>query len=88
VADCPQAAPDVILTDVHWTLNGDPIAGATVRYDGATGLMTVHGHFSMAVSYRWFGYPKSGASYINSYDAQLFWDGQAMQLITIDGSSS
>jgi hypothetical protein len=89
VADCPQFAPDVILTDVHWTLNGDPLAGSIVSYDGTTGLLTVHGNFSMAVSYKWFGsYPKSGHSYTKAYDARLFWDGQALQLITIDGSMS
>jgi hypothetical protein len=89
VVDCPQAAPDVILSDVHWTLNGDPLAGAIVSYDGTTGLLTVHGNFSMAVSYKWFGsYPKNGHSYIKAYDARLFWDGQSLQLMTIDGASS
>jgi len=88
VADCPQSAPDVILTDVHWTVTGDPIPGSVVSFDSTTGILTVHGNFSMAVSYKWFGYPKSGISYIKHYDAQLFWDGQALQLITIDGSVS
>jgi hypothetical protein len=88
VADCPQSAPDVILTDVHWTLTGDPIPGSVVSFDSTTGILTVHGNFSMAVSYKWFGYPKSGVSYIKHYNAQLFWDGQAFQLITIDGAVS
>lgn len=89
VADCPQAAPDIIITDVHWSLEGDPLAGATVNFDPDTGLLTVHGNFSMAVSYKWFGnYARSGHSYIKAYDAHLFWDGQGLQLVNIDGAVS
>ncbi len=89
VADCPQAAPDAIITDVHWSLEGDPLAGATVNFDADTGLVTVHGNFSMAVSYRWFGnFARSGHSYIKAYDAHLFWDGQGLQLVNIDGAVS
>ena len=87
VADCPQAAPDLIIANVHWGLNGDPVSGATVNYDGKSGLLTVHGNFSMSVSYTWFGSPRNRSSYITSYDASLFWDGQALQVITIDGAS-
>src|SRR5207245_11055631 len=74
VADCPQAAPDVILSNVHWTLNGDPTSGATVSYDGSTGLFDVHGNFSMGVTYTWFGQAKIRTSYITRYDGYLFWD--------------
>ena len=89
VADCPQAAPDAIITDVHWSLEGDPLAGATVNFDPDTGLLTVHGNFSMAVSYKWFGnFARSGHSYIKAYDAHLFWDGQGLQLVNIDGAVS
>src|ERR1700674_158842 len=87
VANCPQAAPDVIIANVHWGLNGDPVSGSTVSYDGKTGLLTVHGTFSMSVSYTWFGNARSRSSYITAYDASLFWDGQALQLITIDGAN-
>ena len=87
VANCPQAAPDVIVTNVHWTLNRDPVSGATVTYDGKSGLLTVHGNFSMSVSYTWFGNARNRSSYIAAYDASLFWDGQALQLITIDGAN-
>ena len=87
VADCPQAAPDVIIDNVHWGLQGDPSSGATVSYDGSTGLFTVQGNFSMSVSYTWFGSARSGSSYVTTYDAYLFWDGQALQLITIDGAN-
>jgi hypothetical protein len=89
VSDCPQAAPDAIITDVHWSLEGDPLAGATVNFDPDTGLLTVHGNFSMAVSYKWFGnFARSGHSYIKAYDAHLFWDGQSLQLVNIDGAVS
>src|SRR5258708_4910655 len=85
VANCPQAAPDVIIANVHWGLNGDPVLGSTVTYDGQTGLLTVHGNFSMSVSYTWFGSPQNRSSYVTAYYAYLFWDGQALQLITIEG---
>ena len=88
IADCPQAAPDVILDKVHWTLNGDPTSGATVTYDASTGLFDVHGNFSMGVTYTWFGQARSRSSYITHYDALLFWDGQALRLITITGAQS
>jgi hypothetical protein len=87
VANCPQAAPDAIIANVHWGLNGDPVSGATVSYEGKTGLLTVHGNFSMSVSYTWFGNARNRSSYITAYDASLFWDGQALQLITIDGAN-
>jgi hypothetical protein len=87
VANCPQAAPDVIIANVHWGLNGDPVSGATVTYDGNSGLLTVHGNFSMSVSYSWFGNARNRSSYVTAYDASLFWDGQALQLITIDGAN-
>src|SRR4029077_16783453 len=41
VADCPQQAPDVAITNVHWTLTGDVLSGATVSFDPTTGLYTV-----------------------------------------------
>jgi hypothetical protein len=87
VANCPQAAPDVIIANVHWGLNGDPVSGATVSYDGKRGLLTVHGNFSMSVSYTWFGSARNRSSYVTAYDASLFWDGQSLQLITIDGAN-
>ncbi|MHB8502970.1 MAG: hypothetical protein ACYDHE_18770 [Candidatus Acidiferrales bacterium] len=87
VANCPQAAPDAIIANVHWGLNGDPVSGATVTYDGKSGLLTVHGNFSMSVSYTWFGNARNRSSYVTAYDASLFWDGQALQLITIDGAN-
>jgi len=87
VANCPQAAPDTIIRNVHWKLSGDPTLGATVTFDGESGLLTVHGNFSMAVSYTWFGSSRNRSSYVTAYDAYLFWDGQTLQLVTIEGVS-
>jgi hypothetical protein len=88
VADCPQRLLEAGPTNVSWSMTGDPLAGATVVFDSNSGLFTVHGNFNMAASYTWFGYPKSVSSFDSAYDAYLFWDGQALQLVTIDGSNS
>jgi hypothetical protein len=88
VADCPQAAPDALIQNVHWKLNGDSTSSAVVRFDGATGLFVVHGNFSMSVSYTSFGQARSRSSYVTAYDAYLFWDGQTLQLVTIQGANS
>lgn len=88
VANCPQFAPDVLTSNVRWRLTQDPISAASVSFDPTNGLFTIHGNFAMAVSYTWFGYPKSGHSLNTAYDARLFWDGQNYQLVTIDGASS
>ena len=65
----------------------DPIC-SQVSFDPKTGLITVHGDFSMSVTYVWLGSSESGHSLTNVYDGKLFWDGKALQLITIDGSVS
>ena len=88
VADCPQSAPDAGISSVNWNLTGDPLAGATVSFDQKTGLFTVHANFAMSVSYTWFGNRRSGSSYITAYNAHLFWDGQGLQLVNIDGAAS
>jgi hypothetical protein len=89
VADCPQQAPDIAITNVHWTLTGDVLSGATVSFDPVTGLYTVHGNFSMSVSYVWLDqFSRSGNSYVKAYNARLFWDGQIFHLVTIEGATS
>jgi len=75
-------------TNVRWTLSGDPLVAATVSFDQKTGLIGVHGNFQMSVSYDWFGNPRSGSSLSNAYEAYLFWDGQNLKLVTIQGSIS
>jgi hypothetical protein len=87
VANCPQQALDVDVSGLHWALSGDPLATATVTYDPSSGLFTVHGSYAMTASYRSFGFSKTQTSLSTAYDAYLLWDGQALQLVTIEGVS-
>ncbi|MHB8614117.1 MAG: hypothetical protein ACYDAL_17095 [Candidatus Dormibacteraceae bacterium] len=84
-ADCPQglAFPDV--TNVSWSLTGDPLSAATVIFDPQSGLFTVQGTFTMTTQYYVQGYPYSRPSYNTTYKAYLLWDGQALRLVTISG---
>ena len=84
-ADCPQglAFPDV--SNVSWKLSGDPLSAATVSFDQTSGLFIVQGNFNMTTTYYVQGYPYSRPSYTTTYKAYLFWDGQALKLITISG---
>lgn len=86
VVDCPQRLLS-LATNVRWTLTGDPLSGARVDFDQNSGQVTVHGNFAMTVSYLFFGYPKKEPSFTSAYVAYLFWDGQSLQLVTIDASS-
>jgi hypothetical protein len=86
VADCPQSPPDFVITNVRWKLIGDPLANATVSFDPTNGMLTVHGKYDMSVTYRQFGFPKSGSSWTPVYSALLLWDGQALRLVRITGS--
>lgn len=87
-ADCPQglAFPDV--SNVSWTLSGDPVSAATVSFDPQSGLFTVQGNFNMTTKYYVQGYPYTRPSYTTSYKAYLLWDGQALKLVTISGALS
>ena len=89
VADCPQQAPDAAISNVHWTLVGDVTSGATVSFDAVSGIYSVHGIFSMSVTYDFLDqFHRSGNSWVKAYNARLFWDGQGFQLVTIDGAAS
>jgi hypothetical protein len=86
-ADCPQGWPFPGGTNFSWTLNGDPMAGATVDFNQDSGLFTVQGHFSMTAHYSIAGYAVySHDSPTTTYNALLYWDGQKLVLITIAGS--
>ena len=85
-ADCPQQYLFPDAQGIRWTLNGDPLSAASVRFDPNSGLFTVPGSFDMTASYSLRGYPYSHPSYTTAYDAYLFWDGHSLQLVTIAGS--
>jgi len=88
-ADCPQYLADAGVTNARWVLAGDPLAGAIVEFDDASGLFTVHGTFDMSAAYLWYGsYPRTRQSFYTAYNAYLLWDGQALQLVTVEGSTS
>jgi len=40
----------------------------------------------MSVSYKQFGQTRNRSSYITAYEANLFWDGQALQLVSIESA--
>jgi hypothetical protein len=73
------------VSNVSWSLSGDPLSAATVSFDPQSGLYTVQGNFNMTTQYYVQGYPYSRPSYTTTYKAYLLWDGQALRLITISG---
>jgi len=83
--DCPQQFFFPDATILGWTLSGDPLGAATVSFDPADGVFTVHGRFAMTATYELTSNPETESSSTTSYDAVLLWDGQAIQLITITG---
>lgn len=87
VNDCPQLTTLSIVdaTNVRWTLSGDPLAGSTVTFDGDTSLLRVAGDFSMTIDFDMAGSHYQGASAAKRYEADLFWDGSALQLVTVQG---
>jgi hypothetical protein len=88
VADCPQQLGSGGTTNVRWSMTGDPLSGATVNFDPDSGLITVHGNFQMSATYDWLGTYTSADSATVAYSAYLYWDGRALQLVTIDGAYS
>jgi Protein of unknown function (DUF1326) len=84
VADCPQSLLSVARGELD--LIGDPLYSATVNFDQNNGQFTVRGNFAMTVSHMFFSTPKTDSSFNTTYVAYLFWNGQSLQLITINGS--
>jgi len=85
-ADCPQFIARPLADNVRWTLNGDPLASATVSFDSNTGAFKVRGDFRMTASFQISGYPSSADSATATYDAYVLWDGQSLQVVTIGGN--
>ena len=86
--DCPQTIIVAAATNFRWTLRGDPMANATVTFDQQSGVFTVHGAFAMSAAYDWFGNAENEKSFYADYNGLLFWDGQSLVLVTIQGSNS
>jgi hypothetical protein len=86
--DCPQTIILAAATNFRWTLSGDPMANATVTFDQQSGVFTVHGAFAMSAAYDWFGNAENDKSFYANYNGLLFWDGQSLVLVTIQGSNS
>ena len=84
--DCPQQLVAVDISNLRWTLNGDPVTPATVTFDDQSGEVTVHGPFNMQADYSSFGVSHSDRSLTHTFNAVLMWTGQALQLVTIEGS--
>ncbi len=82
---CPQLFIFPNASSFHWTLVTDPLMTARVSYDSDTALFTVQGSFEMKLTYKINGYSYSTYSNTTTYLAYLFWDGQQLVLVTIDG---
>lgn len=92
VADCPQSAPTAIgdISNVVWHLTGDPLAGAAVTFDGATGILHVTGDYGMTVDFDLNELVTSHytrPSYTHRYQADLLWDGQKLVLVSVAGTA-
>jgi hypothetical protein len=86
--DCPQQLISAGVSNVRWTLSGDPLADATVTFDQKSGVFTVHGRFAMSATYDFLGNAENTTSFYPAYTALLCWDGQALVLVTIQGADS
>jgi hypothetical protein len=82
---CPQLFIFPNASDFHWTLVTDPLLNARVTYDSTSGLFMVRGAFQMKLDYKVNGYRFSTYSNSTTYLAYLFWDGEQLVLVTIDG---
>jgi hypothetical protein len=82
---CPQLFIFPGASDFRWTLVTDPLTLAHVNYDSDAGLFTMRGSFDMKLNYKLNGYPYTTYSNTTTYIAYLFWDGQQLVLVTIDG---
>lgn len=74
--NCPQFTVDYSAT---WALNGDPLVGAKVTFDGEHGYFVVSGNCSFTETGR---YPKKAAG---PFVAYVFWDGSKLVPVKIRG---
>ncbi|HVB78146.1 MAG TPA: hypothetical protein VNI34_10140 [Candidatus Nitrosotalea sp.] len=89
--DCPQSDFDAFppINHPQWSLSGDPLSAAVIAWDGAQGILTVSGPFQMFLDYGdSLGENHHDPSTTKSFQAQLVWDGSALNLVTILGALS
>jgi hypothetical protein len=88
--DCPQAA--YVLAEPNgltWKSNSDPMAGATVSFDGARSMFLVTGTYSMTAAWQ-ETYPydpiphRRDYTASGRYQADLFWDGSKPVFISFE----
>jgi len=88
--DCPQTKLSARNSskNVHWTLDGDPLAGATTAWDGNLDALMIKGTFGMAIEYDSTD-PVGGhyrdRSDTKQYTAGLIVDSGVLRLIFIRG---
>jgi hypothetical protein len=88
--DCPQTKLSAIgnSKNVRWSLDGDPLAGANMTWDGNLGALLLKGTFSMAMEYD-STFPSGGHyrdhSDTKQYTAGLVVDAGALRLIFVRG---
>ena len=87
IGACPQLFVFPDSSAFQWTLVTDPLLDARVGYVPDTGVFTVRGDFQMKLNYKIRGYAYTTYSNNTTYVAYLFWDGNQLVLITIDGES-
>jgi hypothetical protein len=73
--DCPQYDFVYQATNFHWTLKGDPLAGATVSFDSDKGFWKVTGNYTFHDSYdqTYSGHHENDRS--GTYSAYAVYDG-------------
>jgi hypothetical protein len=91
-AGCPQAALILGATNnFAWKLDSDPMAGATVSFDGDRSMFVVSGNYSMTANwtetypYDPNPHPRTKTS-SGSYLGDLFWDGQKVVFVAFEHS--
>ena len=87
IGACPQLFIFPDSSAFQWTLVTDPLLDARVGYVPDTGVFTVRGDFQMKLNYKIRGSAYTTYSNNTTYVAYLFWDGNQLVLITIDGES-
>jgi len=92
VPNCPQTvSPPAGATNASWSLDADPLQGATTGFDASQGLFTVTGTYTMTLSYLpqntdgTVATDPETVSVTGTYTASLYFDGAHVELLGISG---